>query len=139
MAYIGTLETEMLHFSFSHSLRTLDSKLISIRLAGPVFWKYFRTLRHWFFSNLSVCRKIFWHCQFVQNLTPVDEEILKIQSDPSLLGSCIFFINVAGFLTNIHRISNVLFYIHNMNITNHRVHIEIHHRSWSCRVLNLGC
>ena len=53
-------------------------------------------------------------------------------SENQFFSTICFFIFFFKFL-------NVFFYIHNMNITNHRVHIEIHHRSWSCRVLNLGC
>ena len=50
-------------------------------------------------SNLSLCRKIFEHCHFVQNFPPVPEMISKIQSDPLPLVYGIIFKNyLADFL-----------------------------------------
>ena len=45
----------------------------------------------WKIRNLSLCRKMFEHCNQVQNFPPVPEMLSKIQSDPSPLGYGIFF------------------------------------------------
>ena len=84
------------------------AKLLAGWLADLLIWPYNRIVLK--ICNLSLCRKIFEHCHFIQTITLVDEMILKIQSKPSQFGYVIFFKNsLADFLKKNPRFFRVLF------------------------------
>ena len=93
---------------FRISLRLMKIQSEILHWAKDVFFKCLRIYAIWVFVANN------WILHFVQNFTPVDKMISKIQSDPSPLGYGIFFLKnrFGRFLKNVPRLFRFLWVHH---------------------------
>ena len=98
----------------------------------------------WKIRNLSLCRKIFEHCHFVQNFPSVPE--MKIPSYPSPLGYGIFFssngLRKYAIRVYVEKYLKIFFSLRKFNPTIHhwatvffQIVLELRNLSWWSKII----